>query len=200
MPSCLLPCFSPWWSLANPPHLSKLPVKCFLFLWVVLVMMSLHNNTTVSKSGYVSNLSVTMTKYLSNTMHPEERLILYQGFGDFNHEWLYPLIRGPTEAAHSNGRTYWGRRELSPGGRKEVTVIEEETCLPQSFKSIPPVTSSLTQHQWGWAFSPKTFQGPSTQTVARDIKSQWKEISAFRCLRYTTVFLANNVVQLKTNL
>lgn len=47
-------------------------------------MMSLHNNTTVSKSGYVSNLSVTMTKYLSNTMHPEERLILHQSFGGFS--------------------------------------------------------------------------------------------------------------------
>lgn len=152
MPSCLLPCFSPGWSLANPLHYEQAPNQMFSFLWVVLVMMSLHNNTTVSKSGYVSNLSVTMTKYLSNTMHPEERLILHQSFGGFSLEWLYPLIRGPTETAHSNGRAYWGSRELSPGDRK--WVIEEETCLPQSFKSIPPVTSSLTRHQWDWAFSP----------------------------------------------
>lgn len=118
MPSCLLPCFSPWYSLANPLDCEQAPSQLFSFLWVVLVMMSLHNNTTVSKSGYVNNLSVTVTKYRSNTMPPEERLILDQSFWGFSHEWLYPWIWGPTEAAHSNGSTYWGSRELSPGGRK----------------------------------------------------------------------------------
>lgn len=51
-------------------------------------------------------------------MHPEERLILHQSFGGFSHKWLYLLIWDPTEATHSNGRAYWGSRELSPGGRK----------------------------------------------------------------------------------